>query len=446
MEYKTLSGLCAFGLRRDLILILSTILVLSIFQSGVQAQTYTALFLGNSYTYVNDLPYLVGKLAAANGDTLIYDSNTPGGYTFRGHSTNPTTLSKINSQPWDFVILQEQSQIPALPQALTGNDYSPPNAAVLNMQIKANNPCTETVFFMTWGRKFGDTQFCAQVPAVCTFEGMQGELRKTYLLMANQNNATVAPVGMGWQLAMQNDTLINLHSNDNSHPNINGSYLAACVFYATLWRKSPIGLNFYATIDTTTAQFLQNVAHQIVFDSLDVWRVGHQDLIANFNYQQQGGGLDIQFTDSSQNAIGYWWDFGAVFDSVANPTYTFPGPGIWPVTLTVFNDCDTVSLQDSVEIIITGGRIQFHEKYEYLFEIFPQPARNELHIRRKVESTPLKSELKKNQNNILMIFDAWGRKITEIELKERTTIDLSNWKPGVYYIQEKNFVRKFLKF
>ena len=56
---------------------------------NIQAQdTLRVLFLGNSYTTSNNLPNLVSQFAAANGDVVITDSNTPGGHTLYQHSTN----------------------------------------------------------------------------------------------------------------------------------------------------------------------------------------------------------------------------------------------------------------------------------------------------------------------------------------------------------------------
>lgn len=45
------------------------------------AQQKNVLFIGNSYTGVNDLPFLVKNLALSMGDTIFTDANTPGGYT-----------------------------------------------------------------------------------------------------------------------------------------------------------------------------------------------------------------------------------------------------------------------------------------------------------------------------------------------------------------------------
>ncbi len=36
---------------------------------------------------------------------------------------------------------------------------------------------------------------------------------------------------------------LNLYFSDGSHPSPIGSYVAACVFYATLYGKSPVGLS-----------------------------------------------------------------------------------------------------------------------------------------------------------------------------------------------------------
>ena len=50
--------------------------------------TLRTLFIGNSYMAVNNLPQLISDLAAAQGDVLIFQSNTPGGQTFQLHANN----------------------------------------------------------------------------------------------------------------------------------------------------------------------------------------------------------------------------------------------------------------------------------------------------------------------------------------------------------------------
>ena len=91
--------------------ILALALLLSI-QSFAQ-QSKNVLFLGNSYTYGNNLPSLVESIAQSLGDSLYHDQNTPGVYTLNGHSTNNNSIGKIQLGGWDYVVLQDQSQIPS---------------------------------------------------------------------------------------------------------------------------------------------------------------------------------------------------------------------------------------------------------------------------------------------------------------------------------------------
>ena len=131
-----------------------------------------ALFLGNSYTYVNNLPQLIKDIALANGDTLFFDTNCPGGYTFQNHSLDATSIGKINSQLWDCVVLQAQSQEPAFsPWQVSSQTL--PYAIKLDSIIKNKNVCTQTIFFETWGRKNGNASNCPSYPPICTYNGMQ---------------------------------------------------------------------------------------------------------------------------------------------------------------------------------------------------------------------------------------------------------------------------------
>ena len=89
------------------------------------ATTYKVLFIGNSYTASNNLADLTNKVAETFGDTIVYQTSTFGGYTFQQHSTNNNTIDKINSEDWDFVTLQEQSQIPSFPTSYVNENCYP---------------------------------------------------------------------------------------------------------------------------------------------------------------------------------------------------------------------------------------------------------------------------------------------------------------------------------
>lgn len=390
------------------------------------SQTKTVLFIGNSYTAVNDLPNLVYNIALANGDTIYYEANTPGGSYFNAHKTNPTTLAKIAIRDWDYVVLQEQSQLPALPLAIAGDDYSPPSATDLCDLIRENDSCTDIVFYMTWGRKEGDASFCADVPEMCTYEGMQLLLRDAYIGFAEENNAAVAPAGMGWKSVIDDDPTIELYSVDGSHPNINGSYLTACIFYATLFQESPIGNTFHAGITDELALYLQTKAHAIVFDSLETWRIGEGDLLASYSSILTDY-FEYEFSCTSENADTWEWTINGAFFSGETVTYDFPGPGDYSVQLIVSNACDTLIFNDTLEVAAAGI-----EEDHLITKIYPNPIGSIFTIY--------------NPNReIVEIYDIFGRKIVVLENSEILDIDSENWISGTYIVRIGNTFNKVVK-
>lgn len=231
------------------------------------------LFLGNSYTFYNNLPQLIKDIANANGDTLLFDSNCPGGYTFANHFSDATTISKIKAQAWNFVVLQAQSQEPSFSPAQVAAQTLP-YAIKLDSLVKRANICAQSVFFETWGRKNGDASNCAAYPPICTYTGMQDRLRASYKFFADTTKSIMSPVGEAWRKSIANKPNLQLYNADESHPALEGSYLAACVFYEVLFRKSIVGNTYTAGLTATNVAFLQQVAHSVVNDSLLVWNIG----------------------------------------------------------------------------------------------------------------------------------------------------------------------------
>jgi hypothetical protein len=255
---------------------LSFVLFIFVFISHSVAQqhkTLKVLFLGNSYTYVNNLPQLIKDIALANGDTLLFDSNCPGGHTFNNHFNNATSLSKINAQAWDCVILQAQSQEPSFSPGQVAAQTLP-YAIKLDSLIKNNNNCSETVFYETWGRKNGDASNCGSYPPICTYLGMQDRLRASYKLFADTTQSVMAPAGEAWRKSIAQNPTLELYSSDQSHPSLEGSYLTACVFYETLFHKSVLSNTYTAGVSSTNVNFLQQIAHVVVNDSLLTWNIG----------------------------------------------------------------------------------------------------------------------------------------------------------------------------
>ena len=341
--------------------------------SMLQAQTYDVLFLGNSYTYANNLPLMISEIALSFGDTVNYDSNTPGGCTLQGHTINSTSLSKISQQSWDFVVIQAQSQEPSFPPSQVATQTYP-YAQILVDSIAANDSCTEPVFFMTWGRKNGDANNASFYPILGTYLGMQWRLRQSYLEMGLTHNATVAPVGMSWKKSIQTNPSFELYSPDESHPNIAGSYLAACTFYCTLFNKSCVGSSYYpSSLSASDAAYLQDLASTTVLDSTATWNMFDIQNIDAF------GDITFDFSAETSNADGYFWDFGDGNESTdQNPKYTYSNFGIaYNVLLTVFSNYGCRSLTEEITINTT-----FPEHVAELdrIKVYPNPVQDILNI------------------------------------------------------------------
>lgn len=389
-----------------------------------KAQPKKILFIGNSYVYTNDLPAMLYALALSNGDTIIHDNSAPGGYTFAQHTTNATTLAKINAQDWDYVILQEQSQMPSFPPAQVQSDTYP-YAEQLNDLIQTHDSCTQTVFFMTWGRKYGDAANCAFYPPLCTFDGMQARLRESYLAMGNANEALVTPVGQAFKYARMADSTINLYSPDNSHPSVAGTYLAACTFYATLYQTSPVGLSFTAGLAANEATFLQQIAQQTVFDSLSTWNINaftpHAVYTVNTTGLQQ---YQYQFTNASTNVTANFWNFGdGTNANTANPLHTFSGPGTYTISLTVSDGCTS---HTTTQDLVVSSLNSLQENNESSLQIIHQFQQLNINFR-KAEINPV----------TITVIDISGHKVyTKISTgKQSETINTTGWSKGIYVVQ-----------
>ena len=182
----------------------------------------SVLFIGNSYTYCNRLPIMLEKLSAA-GD--VADVRTelvaPGGCTFRRHWRLTGARSAIRRGGWDYVALQDHS-LAAIRRPEVMRRYS----RLFAERVRAAG--AKPIFYMTWARQWAPE--------------MQDTITLGYTCAARETKALVAPVGEAWKLAFARRKGLVLHVADRSHPNPAGTYLAACVFYAVIHGKSPLGL------------------------------------------------------------------------------------------------------------------------------------------------------------------------------------------------------------
>ncbi|MFT5858468.1 MAG: PKD repeat protein [Flavobacteriaceae bacterium] len=393
---------------------LNTLIISLFFSITLTAQdSVSVLFIGNSYTYVNALPDILVNLSTSLGDVVNQDSHTGGGATLQGHAGNPAAYAKINAQPWDYVVLQAQSQEPSFSDSQVDAETLP-YAKQLADSIYANRFCSEALFFMTWGRENGDPQWAP----IATFDGMNGRLRNAYLRMSDTIQGSVSPVGVAWKEVRDNYPAINLYSGDGSHPSYEGSYLAACTFYASVFRKSPIGATFYGALDPVTAGILQDVASYVVLDSLSQWNLRALSEHTQADYLSSVTGTTVALTNTSTKAQSYAWDFGDGMSSTdEHPSNTFAVNGTYSVTLIAESPCDLDTITMNVNIGVT--EISEHSTYFHLATF------GDGHYQISTEMKVLS----------MKILDPIGREILrEANLSKEIVIDLSQKPSGIYSV------------
>src|SRR5207253_10950237 len=148
------------------------------------------------------------------------------GWTLANHADSPATATALVASPWDIVVLQEQSQIPAIEEFRQTQMYPAARRLIGSIRNQGARP----LFYLTWGRRDGWPE-----NGMPDYTSMQAAINQGYLAIAGDQRAAAAPVGVAWALLVTRGAGPLLWQQDGSHPTEAGTYLAACVFYATIF-------------------------------------------------------------------------------------------------------------------------------------------------------------------------------------------------------------------
>ena len=231
-----------------------------------KSKTYKILFIGNSYTYCNDMPTrYFGEIMQAAGYKVKIMSLTKGGWTLLNSSNAQDELgSKVDSilknQEFDFVVLQEQSMTPAVN---IGSFYN----AVKRLDNKIRESGATPVLYATWGRKQGSGDLTAYG---LTAETMTWKLAAAYEHMGETHDIPVAHVGLAFWDIIQNDRRITLHDPDMSHPSPEGSYLAALTLFARITGIDPTTVDYEGGVNPNIEPILKEAARKAVFETPEI--------------------------------------------------------------------------------------------------------------------------------------------------------------------------------
>ena len=179
------------------------------------------LFIGNSLTYVNDLPGMVVALAARSGDTVIQSSVSFPNYSLEDHWNDGRALEAIAQGGWDIVVLLQGPS--SLPTSRTQLVLDAKRFAVEAARVGAR-----VALYSVWPSS----------DRLAFFDDVSG----SYAAAADSTGGLLFPAGEAWRAAWRKDPTLEFFGSDGFHPTELGSYLVALVMYQQLTGRSPEGL------------------------------------------------------------------------------------------------------------------------------------------------------------------------------------------------------------
>jgi hypothetical protein len=194
-------------------------------QTASTPKPLRVLFIGNSYTFVNNLPKLLEAVAASqkDGPRIETETSLRGGMALKWHWEEGKALEAIRRGGWDYVVLQEHSLLGRIPASGTEPVVNDPASYLeygRKFDAEIRKAGARTILYATWARD--------------GYPEQQRRLDDAFVLLARETGAGLVPTGLAWTLAKIEAPGIRLYMPDRSHPSMAGSYLNALVFYRCL--------------------------------------------------------------------------------------------------------------------------------------------------------------------------------------------------------------------
>lgn len=186
-------------------------------------------FIGNSLTFYNKgIYYHFDKLMESVGKEVKIDYLCEPNESLESHYEKGDIIEAIQKNKYNYVILQEES---IRPLTLSNREtYFYSYAEKISDIVKENGG--EIIYYLTMAK---------QNKSYKHYKREQEKIREAYVEISNLTGGKIIPVGIVWDYVRENNPELNLYAEDysdtpenNIHPNLLGTYLAACVFYRTL--------------------------------------------------------------------------------------------------------------------------------------------------------------------------------------------------------------------
>jgi len=179
------------------------------------------LFIGNSLTYANDLPWMVQALAKSIGQTLEVAMVAFGGANLEDHWNQGEAPRRIAEGGWNVVVMQQgPSSVPANRENM--REYA------RRFAERIEKVGARPALYMVW----------PDSSRLAFFD----QVRESYTLAAADVGGMLFPAGEAWRAAWRRDPKAPLYRRDGLHPSPTGSYAAALSIFGVLYGRPLQGL------------------------------------------------------------------------------------------------------------------------------------------------------------------------------------------------------------
>jgi hypothetical protein len=210
------------------------------------------LFVGNSLSQYNAMPAMVAQLAAAGGEARPLEGvlEAKGGWTLQQHMQLGHVQQLLGAKHFDYVVLQDQGQLPGRPASREQQMYAPIRA--LNTAIAGAG--ARALLYETFARREGDYDYVRGD----TYEAMQVRIDEGYETIGRELDVPVVPIGRIWRETLRTQPQLQLWAKDGLHPSQAGTYLVACALLQQLYGQSAVGNPYLAGLPPADARAIQN--------------------------------------------------------------------------------------------------------------------------------------------------------------------------------------------
>lgn len=193
----------------------------------------SVLFIGNSHTYVNNVPLQVQDLSSeieADSPRIVSAMLAHGGVSLLAHRHNPILAEALDRFKWDVIVIQDRSNAHLYEK--THLEFH----EVIDWFKKRTDPSkTRLVLYATWAYRRDIGIYRAEVQSEWSMPQTPSEMNalvaEEYRKAGRRVGASVAPVGTCWLMAEDQDSL---YAKDGNHTSRKGARLAAYVLYRTI--------------------------------------------------------------------------------------------------------------------------------------------------------------------------------------------------------------------